>query len=78
MLVLEYMEGGDLHSCIQQDSWPVSNRILTWYNKGAGIARDIAKGLAFLHHHKVISYTFSFSSLVVLELAFTRSFAHTQ
>ena len=54
MLVLEYMEGGDLLSCIQQDCYPVPAGQFTWYSKGGHIARDVAKGIIFLHKRKVI------------------------
>ena len=53
MLVLEYMEGGDLCQAIQEKSYPVDTRELSWYQKGGGIALDIAKGLVFLHQHGV-------------------------
>ena len=54
MLVLEYMEGGDLYQAIQTNSYPLDTRLLSWYQKGGGIALDIAKGLVFLHQHEVI------------------------
>lgn len=53
MLVLEYMEGGDLQSCIQRDCYPEPQEQFTWYSKGARIALDIAKGIVFLHEQKV-------------------------
>ena len=53
MLVLEYMEGGDLQSCIQQDCYPTPQGQFTWYSKGAQIALDVAKGIVFLHEQKV-------------------------
>lgn len=53
MLVLEYMEGGDLQSCILQDSYPDSIGKFRWYKKGARLALDVAKGLVFLHEQKV-------------------------
>lgn len=53
MLVLEYMEGGDLHEAIQENSYPVDTGLLAWYQKGSGIALDIAKGLVFLHQRGV-------------------------
>lgn len=37
MLVLEYMEGGDLMSCIQHDSYPNAVGDFKWYKKGAGL-----------------------------------------
>ena len=53
MLVLEYMEGGDLYQAIQQNSYPEDTGLLRWYQKGGTIALDIAKGLVFLHQHEV-------------------------
>ena len=53
MLVLEYMEGGDLYQAIQENSYPTDTGLLCWYQKGGTIALDIAKGLVFLHQHEV-------------------------
>ena len=53
LLVLEYMEGGDLFDCIQRDAYPQTHGIFGWYGKGGQIAVDIAKGLVFLHRNKV-------------------------
>ena len=53
MLVLEYMEGGDLQSCILQDCYPHSIGQFRWYHKGGRVALDVAKGLVFLHEQKV-------------------------
>ena len=53
MLVLEYMEGGDLYQAIQENSYPTDTGLLSWYQKGSIIALDIAKGLVFLHQHEV-------------------------
>ena len=55
MLVLEYMEGGDLYQAIQENSYPLDTGLLSWYQKGSTIALDIAKGLVFLHQHEVCS-----------------------
>ena len=52
MLVLEYMEGGDLHSCIKHDCYPQAVGDFKWYKKGGRIALDVAKGLVFLHEQK--------------------------
>lgn len=54
MLVLEYMEGGDLLTCIQNDCYPVKIGKFTWYQAGGRIALDVAKGLVFLHGQKVV------------------------
>lgn len=53
MLVLEYMEGGDLHSCIVQDCYPKCKGFFRWYRNGARVALDVAKGLVFLHDQQV-------------------------
>ena len=53
MLVLEYMEGGDLYQAIQENSYPLDTGLLSWYQKGSTIALDIAKGLVFLHQREV-------------------------
>ncbi|DBA75882.1 TPA: Serine/threonine-protein kinase Nek3 [Trebouxia sp. C0004] len=54
MLVMEYMEGGDLQSCILQDCYPNSIGAFRWYKKGGRVALDVAKGLVFLHEQKVV------------------------
>ncbi|KAL0051196.1 hypothetical protein WJX82_003584 [Trebouxia sp. C0006] len=54
MLVLEYMEGGDLYQAIQENSYPLDTRLLSWYQKGGTIALDIAKGLVYLHQNNVV------------------------
>ncbi|KAL3142557.1 hypothetical protein ABBQ38_002877 [Trebouxia sp. C0009 RCD-2024] len=54
MLVLEYMEGGDLFQAIQENSYPLDTGLLSWYQKGSTIALDIAKGLVFLHQNEVV------------------------
>lgn len=53
MLVLEFMEGGDLQSCILQDCYPNCSGQMRWYNRGGRVALDVAKGLVFLHEQKV-------------------------
>jgi serine/threonine protein kinase len=50
MLVLEYMEGGDLREALNDDP----NGELRWYRRGQSIALDIARGLHFLHSHDVM------------------------
>jgi len=50
MLVLEYMEGGDLRAALNDDP----HGHLRWYNHGQHIALDIARGLHFLHSHDVM------------------------
>ena len=55
MLVLEYMEGGDLAAALQNDSGSgvLADRKLRWYGQGASLARDIAEALVFLHSRQV-------------------------
>ncbi|DBA93955.1 TPA: ubiquitin-protein ligase E3 Brl2 [Trebouxia sp. C0004] len=50
ILVLEYMQGGDLRQALQ-GPWAAS---LIWYNKGAKIALDVIKGLHFLHQNRIL------------------------
>ncbi|KAK9831783.1 hypothetical protein WJX74_009158 [Apatococcus lobatus] len=50
MLVLEYMEGGDLRNALMEDSMG-SYR---WYGKGRHLAHGVAKGMNYLHTHGVI------------------------
>ena len=52
MLVLEYMQGGDLLSCIQHDCYPTPIGEFKWYKKGGRIALDVAKGMVFMHEQK--------------------------
>lgn len=57
MLVLEFMEGGDLQSCILQDCYPNCTGHMRWYNRGGRVALDVAKGLVFLHEQKVCAFS---------------------
>ncbi|KAK9805505.1 hypothetical protein WJX72_001765 [[Myrmecia] bisecta] len=50
MLVLEYMEGGDLRQAMAS----ARGAELRWCRKGQMVALDIARGLHFLHTHKVM------------------------
>ncbi|KAK9830253.1 hypothetical protein WJX72_010587 [[Myrmecia] bisecta] len=50
MLVLEYMEGGDLSQAMRSER----GAEVQWYNKGQLIALDVARGLHFLHSNKVM------------------------
>lgn len=48
-LVMELLEKGNLYNALAY-----GRGLCTWYNRGAGIALDIAKGLHFLHSHHVM------------------------
>ncbi|KAK9829556.1 hypothetical protein WJX72_006471 [[Myrmecia] bisecta] len=50
MLVLEYMEGGDLRQAMSS----AQGAELRWYQKGQLIALDIARAMHFLHSNKVM------------------------
>ncbi|KAK9822285.1 hypothetical protein WJX74_002973 [Apatococcus lobatus] len=50
LLVMEYMEGGNLWDNLQQDS----QNGFRWYNRGHKIALDIAAGISFLHRNDII------------------------
>ncbi|DBA88396.1 TPA: hypothetical protein ACH3X2_004890 [Trebouxia sp. C0005] len=52
LLVLEYMEGGDLRHALKGLGSKAAQ--LRWHNKGAHIALDVIKGLHFLHTHGVL------------------------
>jgi hypothetical protein len=54
MLVLEFMEGGDLWSALRGPH----REELQWYGRGRSLALDIARGLHFLHEHKARTVTF--------------------
>ena len=56
LLVLEYMQGGDLREAIQRDFDSQPPKKFGWYGKGAKIALDVAKGLVFLHANKARSH----------------------
>eukprot|EP00884_Botryococcus_braunii_P000235 jgi/Botrbrau1/10211/Bobra.0362s0001.1 len=47
-LVMEYMSGGNLYRSLR------SSDTCQWYNRGAKIALDIARGMAFLHCHGIL------------------------
>jgi hypothetical protein len=49
MLILEFMEGGDLRTALTQ-----APEELAWASKGKQIAMDIARGLVYLHSQKVV------------------------
>ncbi|KAL3148304.1 hypothetical protein ABBQ38_013768 [Trebouxia sp. C0009 RCD-2024] len=59
MLVLEYMEGGNLRQALTNNS----DGALKWHNKGASIALDIVRGLHFLHSHGVMHMTLKASNV---------------
>ena len=58
MLVLEFMEGGDLWSALRGPH----REELQWYGRGRSLALDIARGLHFLHEHKA-NFSTAFISL---------------
>ncbi|BDA40607.1 probable serine/threonine-protein kinase CTR1 at N-terminal half [Coccomyxa sp. Obi] len=60
MLVLEFMEGGDMWSALRGND----REELQWYGKGRGLALDVARGLHFLHEHKACPPAFSTSKNV--------------
>ena len=51
MLVTELMEGGDLFRAL---SSPHARKMLAWCCCGRKVAMDIARGLHFLHSHRVV------------------------
>ena len=53
MLVTELMECGDLWNAFQQYK---ESGALTWYKRGRRIAIDVARGLHFLHIHRIIHF----------------------
>ncbi|KAL0039348.1 hypothetical protein WJX79_004186 [Trebouxia sp. C0005] len=55
MIVLEYMEGGDLHEALMSVRCGAQGAgLLSWNRQGAKLALDIAKGLEFLHARKIV------------------------
>lgn len=52
LLVLEYMEGGDLKHALK--SLGNRSRQLQWYRMGSTIALDVIKGIHFFHTHGVL------------------------
>ena len=59
MLVLEFMEGGDLWSALRGPH----REGLQWYGRGRSLALDIARGLHFLHEHKARIVPFPLQAL---------------
>ena len=52
LLVTELMQGGDLRTCIRNDSQ--LPRRTGWYQNGRYLALGIARGLTYLHSRNVI------------------------
>ena len=50
MLVMEFVEGGDLWRNLQRPGTRVGN----WRLPGRKVALDIARGLCFLHAHSIV------------------------
>ena len=49
-----WLQGGDLHEALMQhDCSKLRQESITWYNRGAKIALDVARGLQYLHGRKV-------------------------
>lgn len=71
MLVLEYMEGGDLRDALSTDI----NKELSWYNKGHLIALDIIRGLVFLHSNKVVHADLKAKNVLLTQNAGTAKIA---
>lgn len=71
MLVLEFMEGGDLRDALSHDT---ANE-LGWYNKGHLIALDIVRGLVFLHSNKVVHADLKAKNVLLTQNAGTAKIA---
>ncbi|BDA50936.1 probable serine/threonine-protein kinase DDB_G0267514 at C-terminar half [Coccomyxa sp. Obi] len=52
MLVMEYVEGGDLWRALQREG----SRVRSWMQQGRRVALDIARGLCFLHAHSIVLF----------------------
>eukprot|EP00891_Asterochloris_glomerata_P005033 jgi/Astpho2/5033/Aster-05963 len=89
MLVLEYMEGGDLAAALQNDSGSgvLADRKLRWYAQGASLARDIAEALVFLHSRqtmhldlkcKNVLLTKDWQKAKIADVGLSRVLGHTQ
>lgn len=61
MMVLEFMEGGNLRSAIDKDY----TGQLKWNMRGFSLALDIAKGIHFLHAHNVIHSDLKTSNILL-------------
>jgi hypothetical protein len=55
LLILEFMQGGNLASAIAKDSRKDGLRRLAWHKQGLGIAISIALGIHYLHSKRVSS-----------------------
>ncbi|KAL3148068.1 hypothetical protein ABBQ38_014354 [Trebouxia sp. C0009 RCD-2024] len=71
MLVLEFMEGGDLRDALSHDT----AKELSWYNKGHLIALDIVRGLVFLHSNKVVHADLKAKNVLLTQNAGTAKIA---
>ncbi|DBA87503.1 TPA: protein kinase activity protein [Trebouxia sp. C0004] len=71
MLVLEYMEGGDLRDALSHDT----KNELGWYNKGHLIALDVIRGLVFLHSNKVVHADLKAKNVLLTQNAGTAKIA---
>jgi Protein kinase domain len=71
------LQGGDLRSLLLREK-PAP---LTWWNGGKQVAMDVARGLVFLHTHKVVHRDLKTSNILIsavrssLELPKTRQFS---
>lgn len=53
-LITELMELGDLWRATKLTSTVTGERIFAWWTRGAKVMLDVARGLHFLHSHKII------------------------
>ncbi|KAL4432604.1 hypothetical protein ABPG77_000541 [Micractinium sp. CCAP 211/92] len=54
ILLMEFCSGRDLDAAMHTCSRASGTRLFNWYNRGRKVAIEIASGLAYLHHRRIL------------------------
>ncbi|KAL4436791.1 hypothetical protein ABPG75_003930 [Micractinium tetrahymenae] len=54
ILLMEFCSGRDLDAAMHACSRTTGARLFDWYNRGRKVAIEIASGLAYLHHRRIL------------------------